>query len=97
MNNCSFSKSFPQSIINQPKFSKDSEPIFFFFFFFESHIENLTKPKQQKLQNLKTSLLYFQIWVWIDIYIYIYCKVTICSPNPEKLGYKPNEPNTINL
>ena len=71
MNNCSFSKSFPQSIINQPKFSKDSEPIFFFFFF-ESHIENLTKPKQQKLQNLKTSLLYFQIWVWIDIYIYIY-------------------------
>ena len=25
------------------------------------------------------------------------CRVTICSPNLEELGYKPNEPNTINL
>ena len=25
------------------------------------------------------------------------CGVTICSPNLEVLGYKPNEPNTINL
>ena len=29
--------------------------------------------------------------------MYYYCKVTICSPNPKELGYKPNEPNTINL
>ena len=36
--------------------------------------------------------------VYIEkIYIYIYYKVTICSPNPDELGYKPNEPNTINL
>ena len=33
----------------------------------------------------------------IYIYIYIYCMVTICSPNPDELGYKSNEPNTINL
>ena len=32
-----------------------------------------------------------------SIYIYIYCRVTICSPNPDELGYKPNDPNTINL
>ena len=25
------------------------------------------------------------------------CRVTICSQNPKVLGYKPNEPNTINL
>ena len=25
------------------------------------------------------------------------CKVTICNLNPKELGYKPNEPNTINL
>ena len=25
------------------------------------------------------------------------CRVTVCNPNPEELGYKPNEPNTINL
>ena len=25
------------------------------------------------------------------------CRVTICNPNPEELGYKPNELNTINL
>ena len=25
------------------------------------------------------------------------CRVTNCSPNPKELGYKPNEPNTINL
>ena len=33
----------------------------------------------------------------IIIYIYIsclYCRVTICNPSPEELGY---EPNTINL
>ena len=33
----------------------------------------------------------------IYIYIYIYCRVTICSQNPNELGYMPNEPNTINL
>ena len=25
------------------------------------------------------------------------CRVTLCSPNPEELGCKPNKPNTINL
>ena len=25
------------------------------------------------------------------------CRVTLYSPNPEKLGCKPNEPNIINL
>ena len=25
------------------------------------------------------------------------CRATVCSTNPEELGYKPNEPNTINL
>ena len=28
---------------------------------------------------------------------YDYCRVTIGSPNPKVLGYKPNEPNIINL
>ena len=43
------------------------------------------------------------------IYIYIFyknnnnietvycCRVTICNLNPDELGYKPNELNTINL
>ena len=26
-----------------------------------------------------------------------YCRVTVCNPNPEELGYKPNKSNTINL
>ena len=26
-----------------------------------------------------------------------YCRVTICNPNLKVLGYKSNEPNTINL
>ena len=42
----------------------------------------------------KFDLLYF--FTQKKIYIYI-CKVTICSPNPNELGYKPNEPNSINL
>ena len=25
------------------------------------------------------------------------CKFTNCSPNPDRIGYGPNEPNTINL
>ena len=25
------------------------------------------------------------------------CRVTVCSSNPQELGYKSNEPNTINL
>ena len=25
------------------------------------------------------------------------CRVTNCSPNPDEIGYGPNEPNTINL
>ena len=29
--------------------------------------------------------------------IYIYCRITIYSPNLDELGYKSNEPNTINL
>ena len=31
------------------------------------------------------------------IILYYICRVTNCSPNPKELGYKPNEPNTINL
>ena len=31
------------------------------------------------------------------IYIYIYCRVTICNPNLDELGYKSNESNIINL
>ena len=26
-----------------------------------------------------------------------YCRVTVCNPNSEELGYKPNKPDTINL
>ena len=25
------------------------------------------------------------------------CRVSICNPSPEELGYEPNESNTINL
>ena len=25
------------------------------------------------------------------------CRVTNCSPNPDRIGYGPNKPNTINL
>ena len=32
-----------------------------------------------------------------NLSLYKYCRVTVCSPNPEELSYKPNEPNTINL
>ena len=32
----------------------------------------------------------------IVLYIYI-CRVTNCNPNPNGIGYGPNEPNTINL
>ena len=26
-----------------------------------------------------------------------YCRVTVCNPSLEELGYEPNERNTINL
>ena len=26
-----------------------------------------------------------------------YCTVTNCNPNPDRIGYGPNKPNTINL
>ena len=48
------------------------------------------------LGDTKNVCQFFKI-LYIYIYIYIYCRVTICSPNPDELGYKPNEPNTINL
>ena len=28
---------------------------------------------------------------------HIYCRVTNRSPNPDRIGYGPNKPNTINL
>ena len=30
-------------------------------------------------------------------HIYIYCRVTNRNPNPDRIGYGPNKPNTINL
>ena len=35
--------------------------------------------------------------VLISVLCDIQCRVTICSPSPEELGYELNEPNTINL
>ena len=48
-------------------------------------------PKLFKLQGLKLCVKYNLIDLKVNY------KVTICSPNPKELGYKPNEPNTINL
>ena len=32
-----------------------------------------------------------------EIIVITYYRVTNYSPNPKELGYKPNEPNTMNL
>ena len=29
--------------------------------------------------------------------VHRHCKVTNCSPNPDRIGYGPNKPSTINL
>ena len=36
------------------------------------------------------------VCMYIGIVVYS-CRVTVCRPNPKELGYKLNEPNTINL
>ena len=41
-------------------------------------------------------IIVFYINIYIYIYIYL-CRVTNCSPNPNGIGYGPNEPNTIKL
>ena len=62
-----------------------SQTCFVLFFFLKDQLEFKKKKK------IYGTFLLFCLLVFGS------CGVTICSPNPEVLGYKPNERNTINL
>ena len=65
------------------------------YFFFIIYGQHFLKPSYIKYYKIICTLWGQLIIIMKDIDWG--CRVTICSPNPEELGYKPNEPNTINL
>ena len=55
---------------------------------FSDSSRNYTRNKVRKFKNPFFDISFNLIY---------YCRVTLCSPSPEELGYKPNETNTIDL
>ena len=81
--------SFSSSLSRSKEFSLNRTSlrlVLFCFVFFFLRTNWILKKKK----NYGTFLLFCLL-------VFGSCGVTICSPNPEVLGYKSNEPNTINL